>query len=207
MNDNDILILPLDRRESVLWRPRFDRMAEDIAGKYPNLNLLLAYPQIPQFYDEVYNIIPSGKDKSGKRAKLYAINLSDESLVDSIKDMVQKLKLDTPYSYRNIEDGLIDAINFHPFELSSNTVLLHCRSRYANECMLLIGFSQKAYEVEKLNGNYNVIIALISPNDKGNEQHLQELAHLSRKFLDSDVAVAVRQSKSAEEVVGIICKK
>ena len=208
LDESDLLILPMDRRESVLWRPRFDRMAEVIAGKYPNLNLLLAYPQIPQFDDGVYNIIPSGGDNIfSKRAKFYAVNLNSELLVDAIREMVKKLKLDTPYSYRNIEDGLIDAINFHPFELSENTVLLHCRSSYASECVLLIGFSQQAYEIEKLNGRYNVIISLISPDDKGNEQHLQELAHLSRKFLNPEVASVVKNAKSAEEVVGVICKK
>ncbi|MBQ9789520.1 MAG: cation:proton antiporter [Lentisphaeria bacterium] len=205
---DDLLIIPLDRRESVLWRPRFDRMAEEISEKYPDLNLLLAYPQIPQETEEIVNLKIKDKKKSNeKRAKVYATNLATETPEEAVRIMVQKLKLNTPYSYQNIEDGLIDAINFHPFELSENTVLLHTRSNYTQECMLLIGHSPKSYEIEKLNGKYNNIICLISPNDNDNDQHLQELAHLSRKFLDPEFASLMKAVKSAEEAVGIICKK
>ena len=121
--------------------------------------------------------------------------------------MVQNLKLSTPYSYQNIEDGLIDSAKFHPFELSENAVLLHTRSDYTKECMLLLGFSNQAFELDKLHGKYNIILALVSPNDSENEQHLQELAHLARMFINSEVAAAIKNSKSAEEAVGIICSK
>ena len=114
------------------------------------------------------------------------------------------MKLDTPYSYKNIHDGLVDSANYHPFELSDNCVLLHTRSSYAKECMLLIGLARQSFALEKLNGEYNTIIALVSPADDANDRHLQELASLARKFIDHDVADEVKNAKSVEEIVGII---
>lgn len=209
LRSDNLLIMPLDRRESVLWRPRFDRMVETITAKYKDLNLLLAYPQIPLVDENVFELPKVGKNskKNIKRAKIYSNNLSSDNLAAAIKEMVQNLKLSTPYSYQNIEDGLIDSAKFHPFELSENAVLLHTRSDYTKECMLLLGFSNQAFELDKLHGKYNIILALVSPNDSENEQHLQELAHLARMFINSEVAAAIKNSKSAEEAVGIICSK
>lgn len=49
---DDMILLPVVRRNSVMWTPSLDHLPELIAARFPEINLLVAYPSLPAL-DEV----------------------------------------------------------------------------------------------------------------------------------------------------------
>jgi hypothetical protein len=43
---DDMTLLPVDRRSGILWTPTLDHLPEMIAERFPEMNLLVAYPSL-----------------------------------------------------------------------------------------------------------------------------------------------------------------
>ncbi|HHS13313.1 MAG TPA: hypothetical protein ENN03_06035, partial [bacterium] len=51
---DDLMLLPVDRREGVMWTPGLDHLSEIVAARFPKMNLLVQYPSFPDFQQESY---------------------------------------------------------------------------------------------------------------------------------------------------------
>ncbi|MEG2074960.1 MAG: PTS sugar transporter subunit IIA, partial [Victivallaceae bacterium] len=201
---DDILVLPLERRESVLWQPRFERFEDLAIARYPDMNVIAAYPQTADDVNENTALIPLVEDEN--QTILHGFDLNSPDISSAIEVMVRSELTRITSAQRELLSGLQEALRYHPLELSDSALLLHTRSEHVSHCTVLVGFSEKPYQLRGLKGEYKIIIALISPISGSQELHLCELANLARHFMNPELVSALRAVHSAAEVVALLKK-
>lgn len=201
---DDILVLPLERRESVLWQPRFERFEDLAIARYPEINLIAAYPQTMDGEEDGSGRIPSVDDEKG--TIFHGVDLKAPEMTSAIEVMVRSELTKLISAQSEVLSGLQEALRYHPLELSDSALLLHTRSEHVLNCMVLVGFSEKPYRLRDMPGEYKIVVALISPTSGGQELHLCELANLARHFMNPELVNALKQVHSASEVVDLLKK-
>lgn len=203
INPNDTIILPLERRESAFWRPRFERLADMVVERYSDINILAAYPQIPDHYDEIEDIEPQGaSDTQETVTQSFDLNMPD--IGSAITHISEQTFTAMPEMTLEVKEGLLESLRNHPLELSENALLLHCRSEQTQRCTIVVGFTPAPYSVVQLAGKYNVIVVLVSPKSSEQEIHLRELANIARLFMNPEFSTQIQQANCSAEILKLL---
>ena len=119
----DFLFFPLERKESALWNPRFERFAELVIENHPNVNMLAAYPVIPGAERDYL----AGNPESGTgypQTALCGVELAEEDPAGAVAAMTEQGVTVHPEEKEAIRRGLLESLKHHPFELSAKHVIL-----------------------------------------------------------------------------------
>ena len=194
---DDMVILPCERRDGIFWTPALDRLQEQIFTRFPQNNLLSAYPS---------SLENTGEEEEKPKDKhtlppMYPVDIvTDMGCEAALLMMVQKVFHEEPEIAADINELLTKSMNSYPLELSNQIVLLHAHCESIDAPVMIVGRGNSNWHFRNLKGEYHIMIALISPKSAPPEQHLNALAALARRFLAPDTADKARAAISAEDI-------
>lgn len=204
---DDMVLLPCERRDSVLWTPGIDRLAAMLAVHSPSMNLLLAFPSLPVSEEET-TTEPAVATTVAAVPEFRSEELCDGIGRDeALRQMVNGAFGSDHHLAESVQGLLAASMRSYPLELGGETVLLHAHCEGLAAPMLLIGHGRQGWQFNNLTGTYRIILALLSPKSDPPEIHLNTLAALARRFLDPAVAEQVKHADTAAEVCRILGKE
>lgn len=198
--EDDILMLPVERRGGVFWTPTLEKLPELIIGRFPNINLLLVYPALR---DEVAAEEALEGEQDGGTPEgivmLPAILSAGTELGQALRQLVESGFKGNAEARAELLPLLDASARSYPVELTEGVVLLHAHAETLKYPVLLAGCGS-GYVLPNLPTPARVILALVSPTNSPPEAHLRSLAGLARRFHDAEIAQAVAQSQTGQEV-------
>lgn len=199
---DDLVVLPQIRRDTALWTPTLDPLPELLARQFPDINLLVVYPEIRTeetfqgpvampagaAFPEMRGVdVPAGSDGEAKIARLIKEALPEDP------DMVTAAI-----------PALIDSAKMTPVELSADVVLLHGHCGNREEPLLVVGFLEGGDPFFSQSRPPRILVNLLSPRDDAPEVHLRSLARVAKRFRTPGLGEKLAQARRAEEVCRIL---
>jgi Kef-type K+ transport system membrane component KefB/mannitol/fructose-specific phosphotransferase system IIA component (Ntr-type) len=201
MSEDDMVLMPCERHDGILWTPVLDKLQEKLCADFPDINLLSAYPPFPDHQEDVRELEATVME--GPR--IYPVDIpGDMECEEALRLMTGGVFGDNPATLEDVNVLLLKAMNSYPLEMTSKIVLLHAHSERVSEPVIIIGHGQRHWEFRNLKGSFNILLVLVSPKSAPSEQHLKILAGLARRFLDTALAEKVRQAASAGEICALL---
>lgn len=199
VREDDILMLPVERRGGVLWTPTLERLPELIIGRFPSINLLLVYPGLRgEEPEEAIEAVLTEQQECGIRL-LPALLPHNADVELALSSLLQNTFAGRSGVVAELQPLLEASARSYPVELVEGVVLLHAHADTLDEPVLLVGCGE-GYELPNLPTPARILLALVSPNTLPPESHLKSLAGLARRFHDQQIAQEVARSRSAEVV-------
>lgn len=175
---DDLVVLPVERRQSPLWSPSLDRLPEIAVSRFPNINILAVYPS-PHAPDD----FPADFSDSGTSSAAI-ISTGDFSDASGIEGVLCPMAGAVSAWTRDQKDLvcalLLDSARTFPVEIQPGTVLLHAHSEKVSSPVILIGTGNWKWTLPGIASSPQIILALVSPKDQGPEIHLKMLSALAR---------------------------
>ena len=190
----DTIVIPAERRSGVLWTPSMEHLIEVLSVRFPENNLLVAYPPLGSDADGVA-AVPDGS--AGESFGLYSLDIeADVGLDEALRRMSAAcFPAGSPLAgdvYRQIQ---VSAASY-PVELCSGVALLHSHCDRIDRPRLVLGIGG-SWTLPNLSNPQRILLVLLSPKAQGAGSHLKSLAGLARKFHDPVFAEKVMNAASA----------
>lgn len=180
---DDMIILPLERRQSPLWSPSMDRLFEIMADRFPDMNLLAVYPAL--FTDDKLSLPVLDKTAI---AIISCGDLSEAAGVkDALRRMIREMTYWTPKQQESVWALLKTSAETYPVEIAPGKILLHAHSDAVKNTTILIGAGAWSWTLPGCAAPARLILALVSPRDQSPERHLKILSNMARCLHDSAV--------------------
>jgi Kef-type K+ transport system membrane component KefB len=197
---NDMAVLLLERRQSPLWSPALGHLFEDMASRFPEVNLLAVYPALSEedglsmaIVDRAAIAIAASEDRSAARG-----------VEEAIREMVRNVPGWTAQQQEAARSRLEDSARTHPVELVPGILLLHTHSDTIETTTVLIGAGNWAWSLPGCAAPARTILALVSSRDQSPGRHLKILASLARALRDSAVRERMRGDSSAADMAAAL---
>ncbi len=197
----DMAILPVERRRGAFWTPSLDRLPDVMAQRFPNVNLIAAYPSFVASYrpvDYEYSDVPGF-------GAIVPVSLGDAARFD---DALRNLAVGAgdwgTAEQKAIHTLLIESAHGFPVEMAPGVVLLHARSAAIEAITLLVGIGVREWDLPGLEAPTRIVLALISPKTNPPESHLAALASIARAFHDKSMVSKLTTAAAADEVAEIL---
>lgn len=199
---DDMLLLPVVRRNSVMWTPALDHLPEQMAARFPGINLLVAYPSLPSV-DEVV-LEETVMEGEGLPLPL-PVDLSRErTLQDAFRRMAETAFPGHPEMAGETLTHLLSSAGTSQLELAPGTVLLHARFRDIDRPLLLVGHSPAGWTMRNPPVQVRLILVLLGSQTEPAEQHLKMLSRVARRMHEIGRSPAFRTVRDAEAVCGLL---
>ncbi|MDA3873200.1 MAG: PTS sugar transporter subunit IIA, partial [Kiritimatiellae bacterium] len=203
VHEDDLIVLPQIRRNTVLWTPTLDSLPELIAKHFPHSNLMIVYPALST--NSIGGSAPIVLPPTQTFPAVHGVDLSSElNGSERIKQLLDHGLAEDPGMAENAYPLLLDSAKLNPIELTSGVILIHGHCGQKENSVLLIGCGESDQPFMSLPHTPKVIVALISPKGDAPEIHLRALAAVARRFRDQDVIGAIDQAVSATEICTIL---
>ena len=203
LHEDDLILVPLERRNTVLWTPTLDRLPDRIAANHPQNNLIVTYPGLtdatamssyePRLLEADDNSplqavdFPSGADASGALKAIAGQAFPQDA---SIAEQAWRL--------------LLQSARQNPVELLPGVVLVHAHCGQEAAAKVLIGKGKMGWPFPEPASPPRVLVTLLSPTGHAPEVHLRALAALARRFRGAEIGEQILQAASAREVCAIL---
>ena len=195
---DDLVLLPVDRRSGVMWTPGLDHLPEQIAGRYPQINLIVDYPSLPRL-DQQSSVDSQEPDPLFPEMIPFDLN-SRDTLDVALEKLAQKAFPRDPVSVRATVKMLRNSANSYPVELAPGIVLLHARHGDIQRPLMMICHSVEGWELPDLPESSHIIMILLGGDSHLPEQHLKILSLVANRMLNSVGTIALEEIQSAKEV-------
>lgn len=203
VHEDDLIVLPQIRRNTLLWTPTLDSLPELIARHFPYTNLLIAYPGLSS--NPIGGSAPVVLPATSKFPAVHGVDLPPElDGPERIQQLLDHGLSDDPDMADDAYPLLLDSAKLNPIELTHGVILIHGHCGQKENSVLLVGCGESDQPFLSLPHTPNVIVALISPRGDTPEIHLRALAAVARRFRDQDVTQAIDQAGSAQEICTIL---
>jgi Kef-type K+ transport system membrane component KefB/mannitol/fructose-specific phosphotransferase system IIA component (Ntr-type) len=201
---DDLLLALGERRGSALWSPSTDKFASLLVARFPDNNLLLAYPAIDAFDSEqLAESVTQGADA----LRLCACELDAEKRLERVLHIMTATAL--PKANATVKEArrlLLIAARDYPFELADGVTLLHAHCETLEHPLLIVGRGRAGWPFPNQATPSRVLLALLNPTSSSPERHLRTLADLGRRFHDAATVDALRAAASADEITRILSR-
>lgn len=205
VKEGDMIYLPLERRQSALWSPSMDRLHEAVASRFPEINLLAAYPAI---YSEQMFLSPETEGKEVLVKIVPASYLEDAEIAEqALQKMVFSMENWSIGQRSSCYSLLADSVRAYPVEMIPGIILVHAHSSEVQTTTILIGSANRKWALPNYRSEVSVILALISPRDQSPEQHLKTLSTLARCLYESPVSKIDEFGPSVSQEIAEALKK
>lgn len=200
--EDDMAILPVERRLGAFWRPSLDRLPDFMAARFPRMNLLVAYPALAGSYEPV----PCEPEEVvAGLGRIVPVPMNDAGDLNAVLcRLASGLGAAGGHDRQHLVELLSASAAAYPVELATGTVLLHAHSNIVDTPTLLVGAGETGLTLPGTDVPARVILALVSPHENSPEQHLAALSHLARMYRDQAFAASVSGTNSAEEIAGLL---
>jgi Kef-type K+ transport system membrane component KefB/mannitol/fructose-specific phosphotransferase system IIA component (Ntr-type) len=175
---DDMILLPLDRRNSILWTPALDRLPELIVERFPEANMLVSYPSLPSVEGMTDGAEVSVHDVDFPR--LLPVDLGpDKPLEGAVQFLAGEAFPDRPELARAAASHLLTSAHSSPVELAPEIVLVHARFGNLDKPLLLVGHSSSGWTFSNLPVPARVVLVLLGGQTQAPEQHLRTLSKVA----------------------------
>lgn len=199
---NDTLLLPVDRRDSLLWSPALDHLPERVAERFPEINLLVAYPSLPALDQVAREEVVEQEDEF---PRLLPLNLDRENpLEQALERMAEIAFPDRPGMAREALEQLLSSVRYYPVELTPGTVLLHARSGDMGKPLLMVCHSPEGWPIPNLPVPPRILLVLLGAQSQPPEQHLRVLSRVVGRMHDADRKRDLQAAGNAEEICALL---
>ena len=203
VHEDDLIVLPQIRRNTVLWTPTLDRLPEFFAARFPYTNLMIAYPALSS--NPAAAGAPVVLPPSSQFPAVHGVDLSDHLFnEDRIEQLLTLGLADKPDMADEAYPLMVDSANLNPIELAPGVILIHAHVGGKDHSVLLVGQGEGPGRFMNRPKTPKVIVALISPKAESPEIHLRALAAVARRFRDPELARAVQEADTAAEMCTIL---
>jgi len=198
---NDLLLFPQIRRDTALWTPTLDKFPETVARRFPDLNLIVVYPDNQATHSNV-DLAALSETEDFPEAR--GVDITPEAKDSAVlEELVRQGMPDAPGMSARALELLTDSARITPVELAEGVMLLHAHCGQRAQPLLLAGV---------LNSHHSffdqpaprILIALLSPDNAPPEIHLRALSRVAKRFRNPDVVEALSSASSAVEVCRIL---
>jgi len=200
----DTVFFPAERRHSPLWTPLWDGLPQRLAERFPENNLLVAYPPLVEA-GEMPAAQPETQTDTAPPLRLAAVDLPPQTtLHDALAQMAEAAFGGRPDLVSRVQDLLQVSAASYPVELAPGTVLLHAHSEGLQAPLLIVA---RAATPVAGGGAWTAplrILALLSPIDQAPEVHLKALAQVARRFHDAAFVARAEAAASAEDLCALL---
>ncbi len=203
IHEDDLILLPQIRRNALLWTPTLDRLPELIAERFPQSNLIVAYPALRS--DTIDPNAPVFIPATEAFPALHGVNLP-ESLTDTdrIRILAEEGLKTVPGMAEAAIPLLQESARLNPVELAQDTILLHAHCGQQPHPLLLIGYSNSQNTFFGLGKTPHLLVCLLSPRGDSPALHLQALAKVARAFRNPEIVQNLTEAANAEEICSIL---
>ena len=203
VHEDDLIVLPQIRRNTVLWTPTLDRLPELIASRFPYTNFMIAYPALSS--NPASGNAPLVLPPTNQFPAVHGVDLSPDLLNDDrIEQLVTRGLPNDPDMADDAFPLLRDSANLNPIELAPGVTLIHGHCGDKDHSILLVGHGSCPHPFMDLPKTPKVIVALLSPKNDTPEIHLRALAAVARRFRDPEVTTAIQEAETAIEICTIL---
>lgn len=202
IDSDDLVVLPQIRRDTALWTPTLDPLPELLARQFPNINLIVVYPQIHS--DEGLQG-PVALPSATGFPEMRGVNLkAGQDAEANIARLVREGLPEDPEMVAAAIPALIDSAKMTPVELSPDVILLHGHCGNRDEPLLLIGYLEGREPFFDQATPPRILVNLLSPRHDAPEVHLRSLARVAKRFRLAGLPEQLSQAANAEEVCRIL---
>ena len=203
VHEDDLIVLPQIRRNTVLWTPTLDRLPELIAQHFPYSNLMVVYPALSS--NPIGGSAPIILPATKKFPAVHGVDLPDDlDGPERIGCLLDHGLSEEPDMAEAAYPLLLESAKLNPIELTHGVVLIHGHCGQKENSILLIGHGESERPFMSLPHTPKVIVALLSPKGDAPEIHLRALAAVAKRFRDQDVTQAIAEADSAAEICTIL---
>ncbi|MDW7773282.1 MAG: cation:proton antiporter [Desulfobulbaceae bacterium] len=199
---DDMILLPGVRRNSVVWTPALDHLPEQIAARFPEINLLVAYPSLPAF-DEA-NL----KESPGQEEEfplLVPVNINRET---TLKQALHRMAaIAFPGHTKMAGDALtqlLASVRSYQVEPAPGTVLLQGRFKDVEQPVLIVCRLPDGWTMPNLPVQARIMLVLLGAQTRTPEQHLKTLSRVVRRMHEIGQNVDFQTVRDAEEVCAML---
>lgn len=199
---DDMAILPVERRTSVLWTPSLDALPQQVAARFPDANLVAAYPGLQTGEEEEVLL----GEEAAVWPEVRAVGgLKEADGLAAALDRMAAVATEGSASSRDaVRLGLNDAARRCPVEIIPGVVLLHAHCMEEEGSLLLVAASPKTWALEGIEAPVRFLLALLGPHEMQPQQHLKVLSELARRLNDESVSERIAAAAGADEVAAIL---
>ncbi|MBP7869416.1 MAG: cation:proton antiporter [Candidatus Hydrogenedentes bacterium] len=200
LTPDDMVLLPSERPLGTFWRPSMNRLPDIIAERFPQLNLLIAYPALVEYAPPSEYEIPD----SISSHLILPVTLDQAQPLDMALQTMAARLCDRDAPRNDILELLRQAAANYPVELVPGIVMLHAHSDSVGSTTILVGAGGAGWSFPGVETPAGTILALISPRSKSPEIHLAALSQLARACREGEFTRAIREPMSAEDIAGVL---
>lgn len=202
LGKEDLVLLPGERTNSVLWTPTLDKLATLVIDRHPGNNLLLTYPALAAYAEEEAAQAASPDADALIICPCEIVGACTlETLLES---MTSRAFPQAPESAEEARLLLRNAAKSYPVELAADTLLVHAHCETIRQPVLMVALDCSRCRMPGVQAAPRIVLALLNPTASSPERHLKTLAGIGRRFRDEHTLAALRQAGSAAEVAGLL---
>jgi Kef-type K+ transport system membrane component KefB/mannitol/fructose-specific phosphotransferase system IIA component (Ntr-type) len=199
---DDMILLPSDRRSGLLWTPALDHLPELIAERFPQMNLLVAYPSLAARDEETVRE-PAEPDE--EFPLLLSAELGpDYTLEQALHRMTATAFPGSPETARAALACLMDSAKSYPVELTAGTVLLHARCGNLEKPLMMICRAPEGWPMPNLPVPPGIILILLGSQSRSPEHHLKTLSCVAKRMHEPGMVPAFQAARSAAELCTLL---
>ena len=200
---NTLVLLPQERKNSMLWTPTLDRIPELIAAKYPQVNFMVVFPALPGQLQPSPPVLPGpGPDAFPEVTGLRLPNACEAET--AIRHMLEACFQNDAERIDDSLPQLILSAKHHPVELGDGMILLHAHSGNRDKPVLIAGVGQIQHPFYDRETPPKVLLVLITPLGFQSSDHLHTLASIAEAFRNREAVARLPRAKSREEILEIL---
>ena len=199
---DDMLLLPLDRRTSLLWTPALERFPEAVAQRFPEVNMLVAYPSLPNLDTIVHQ---QGDQPETTFPRLLPFDLSREHpLAQAIQELGATAFPAQPGTAGGAAKYLLSSAQSSPVELAPGIVLLHARFGDLADPLLMVCHSPEGWPISDLPVPPHLILILLGGQAQAPEEHLRTLSQVAVRMHETVQAHDLQAAQNAGEICALL---
>ncbi len=200
---NDLILLPVDRRNGIIWTPALDRLPEAVVKRFPENNILVAYPSLPDI-DTTTSDSTSAEQNDEFPDILPAELNRQNTLEEAIHRMTNEAFSDQPETAEEAFANLMSSMQTYPVELAPGIVLLHTRCGNLPHSQLLVCHHSESRTLPELPQPVKIFLVLLNSQSKPPEYHLKILSLVASRMLKVGKVTEFKSISSAAELCNLL---
>jgi PTS system fructose-specific IIA component len=137
---------------------------------------------------------------------LIKLDLKSKNKKEAIEELAELAKRDCKIdSFEDYVESVLKREESYSTGIGNGIAIPHGKSNSVKEALIVFGRCEGKIEWDSLDGKpVNLVFLLGIPEENAGDIHLKVLSQLSRKIMHDDFVQLLRNSKTEDEVLGIL---
>jgi len=204
---DDVIVLPLDRRNGIMWSPEMDRLAELVSSRFPQNNLLICYPSLAMLDTQTDELTEISAEESYFPVQLPFELAHGVTLEEALHHLTAVAFPDHPHEALAAFSSLLASAHSYPVELAAGMVLLHARFGNLPRAQLMVCHAPEGWRFESLPEPAVWILVLLGSKERPPEDHLKTLSAVAGRLHSIEEKQQLNPATSAAELCALLAEE